>query len=241
MSLGGDVDLRARVSGDVVAWGGSIRLAPGSSVGGNLIAFGANVTGDHGAVGGRILTPGSLAELYLSEAKRGPLHPSSGKDLATSLGLRLLVLSIWVALSALVLRLWSGPAARAARCFAENPAAAAAAGLAGVVFLLVAGVTAFSAFPSALRVPLAAAILAVAAALKIFGMTAFFLFLGQTIGRRFSPRNRPAALALGLAVAGLVSLVPFAGPLLWSAASVVSVGAAVYTRFGSPRFRVAVA
>jgi hypothetical protein len=241
VSVAGDVDLRAPVSGDVVAWGGAVRIAPGASIGGNLIAFGANVSGDRGVVAGRIVTPGSLASLYLAEAERGPFRAAPGAALATGLGLRLLMLAIWAVLSSAVLRLWAGPVARAAVCFEENAAAAATSGIVGIAFLLLSGVTAFSAFPAALRVPGAVLILAAAASLKIFGMTALFLFLGQRIARRISPRQRPAALAIGLIAAGLVSLIPVAGPLLWSAASIVAIGAAVYTRFGAPRFRIAVA
>ena len=217
-----------------------MRLSPGAAIGGSLIAFGAEVAGDRSCVAGRIVTPGSLAEVYLAEARRGPLHPASGRDAATSAGLRLLVLAIWALLSSAVLRLWAGPVARAAQCFEDSPAAAAAAGVAGVAFLFLSGVTALSAFPPVSRVASAAVILAAAAALKVFGMTALFLFLGQKIARRYAPRQRPAALALGLAGAGLVSLVPVAGPIVWSAASVFAVGAAVYTRFGASRFRVAV-
>ena len=51
-------------------------------------------------------------------------------------------------------------------------------------------------------------------------------------------RRLDAALALGLAVCGAASLVPVAGPIVWSAASILAVGAALSTRFGSPRFRV---
>jgi hypothetical protein len=241
VSVAGDIDLRAPVAGDVVAWGGAVRIGPGASIGGNLIAFGAEVSGDRGVVAGRIVTPGSLASLYLAEAERGPLRSAPGAAPATALGLRLLALAIWAVLSSVVLRAWAAPVARAALCFEENPAAAAASGVVGIAFLLLSGVTAFSAFPAALRVPGAVLILAAAASLKIFGMTALFLFLGQRIARRFSPRRRPAALALGLVAAGLASLVPVAGPLLWSAASIVAIGAAVYTRFGAPRFRIAVA
>lgn len=240
VGVAADVDVRAPVSGDVVAWGGRVRLSPGAAIGGSLIAFGAEVTGDLGSVAGKIVTPGSLAELYLSEAKRGPFRPASGRDAATAAGLRLLVLAIWALLSSAVLRLWAGPVARAAQCFEDSPGAAASAGVAGVAFLLLSGVTALSAFPPVSRVASAAVILAAAAALKIFGMTALFLFLGQKISRRYAPRQRPAALAIGLAAAGLVSLVPVAGPLVWSAASVFAVGASVYTRFGASRFRVAV-
>ena len=241
VSVAGEVDLRAPVTGDVVAWGGEVRIDPGAAIGGNLIAFGAEVSGDRGAVAGRIVTPGSLASLYLAEAERGPFRSVPAAASAAAAGLRLLALAIWAVLSSVVLRLWAGPVARTAVCFEENPAAAATSGIVGLVFLLLSAVTAFSAFPAALRVPGAVVILAVAAALKIFGMTALFLFLGQRIARRFSPRQRPAALALGLLAAGLVSLVPVAGPVLWSAASIVAIGAAVYTRFGAPRFRIAVA
>ncbi|MGH9441560.1 MAG: hypothetical protein ACRD16_04750 [Thermoanaerobaculia bacterium] len=241
VSVAGDVDLRAPVRGDVVAWGGTVRIGAGAAVGGDLIAFGSEIVGDQTVVEGRILTPGSLAALYLAEARRGPLAAVPGTTLAAALGLRLLVLAIWALLSSAVLRLWGGAVSRGALCFEENPAAAALAGLAGIVFLLLSAVTSISAFPAAFRLPCAALILTTAAALKVFGMTSLFLFLGQRILGRFSPGQRPAALAAGLAVAGLASLVPVAGPLLWSAASVVAVGAAVFTRFGAPRFRVALA
>jgi len=241
VSVAGDVDLRAPVHGDVVAWGGSLRMAPGATIGGNLIAFGAEIQGPREAIAGRILTPGSLASLYLAESRRGPVSPVSAKDLPTTIGLRLLVIAIWAVLSTAVLRFWGGRVARGAVCFEENPAAAAAAGLAGIVFLFLSGVTAFSALPDSLRAPSALIVLGVAAALKVFGMTSLFLFLGQRMSGWLSPRRRPAALALGLSAAGLLSLIPIAGPILWSAASVVSVGAAVFTRFGAPRFRVAIA
>jgi hypothetical protein len=46
---------------------------------------------------------------------------------------------------------------------------------------------------------------------------------------------------VGFAVLGGISLVPVAGPLLWSAASIVAVGTALLSRFGRPAFRVAIA
>jgi hypothetical protein len=81
---------------------------------------------------------------------------------------------------------------------------------------------------------------AVAIAAKIFGMGSLFLLLGQKLLRDVAPRRRPAALAAGFAALAAVSLVPVAGPLLWSIASIVAVGVALLSRFGRPRFRVAV-
>jgi hypothetical protein len=141
--------------------------------------------------------------------------------------------------SSLVLRLRGSGVARASAAIEERPALAAASGVVGIVFLFLAGVAAFTAFPPAARAPAAALILAAAFGSKLFGMTALFLFTGQKLGGRFSPAARPGALALGLAICGAVSLVPVAGPILWSAASILAVGAAIFTRLGSPRFRVA--
>jgi hypothetical protein len=59
--------------------------------------------------------------------------------------------------------------------------------------------------------------------------------------RTVSPQRRPAALAAGFAILGGLSLLPLVGPMIWSAASVVAVGIAVLSRFGTPRVRVAIA
>jgi hypothetical protein len=40
-------------------------------------------------------------------------------------------------------------------------------------------------------------------------------------------------------VLGGVSLIPFVGALVWSIASIVAVGVALVSRFGTPRYRVA--
>jgi hypothetical protein len=247
VSVGGDVTIRARVAGDVVAWGGDIRIEAGGSVGGDVVAFGGRVAAPPGAIGGRLLTPGSLAAIYLAEARTAPWsreNPASASGAVswrTFAGLRLFLLALWMLASSLVLRFRGSGVARASLALEQTPALAAAAGVIGIVFLFLAGVAAFTAFPAAARVPAAAVILAAAFASKLFGMTALFLFTGQKLAGKFAPAARPAALALGLAICGAVSLVPIAGPVLWSAASVLAVGAAIFTRLGSPRFRVSTA
>lgn len=246
-SIGGDVTIRARVSGDVVVWGADVRIERGGSVEGDVVDFGGRVVAPTGAIGGRVLTPGSLAALYLAEARSAPWspeNPASGRgDVSwrTFAGLRLFLLAVWMVASSLVLRFRGSGVARASVALEENPALAAASGVIGIVFLFLAGVAAFTAFPSAIRVPAAAVILAAAFGSKLFGMTALFLFIGQKLGGKIAPAARPGALALGLAICGAVSLVPIAGPILWSAASILAVGAAIFTRLGSPRFRVSAA
>lgn len=238
-SVAGDVVVRARVSGDVVVWGGNVRLEPGADVGGDVVDFGGSVEGPAAAVHGRILTPGSLSAIYLSEARRAPWQ-TAGVGWATFAGLRLFVLALWTLAASVILRFWSPAISRAATAFEEAPGLAAAAGIVGVVFLFLSAIAALTALPGATRVPAAALIVGAALALKIFGMTALFVFVGQRLTGWNRAASRPATLALGLLVCGAVSLVPVAGPVVWSAASVLAIGAALSTRFGSPRFRVAV-
>lgn len=239
--MGGDVIVRARVGGDIIVWGADVRLDPGAAVAGDVVDFGGSVTGSRESVRGRVLTPGSITALYLSEARRVPWRREGAASWPTFAGLRLFVLALWILAASFVLRLWSSAVARTALAFEENPGGAAASGLVGVIFLFLAGIAAFTALPGGTRVFAAALILGVAFALKLFGMTALFVFVGQRFGRGYHAGGRPAALALGLGICGAVSLIPIAGPVLWSAASILAVGAALFTRFGSPRFRVAVA
>ena len=70
-----DVRIAARVSGDVVVWGGNVSFAPGGSVAGDLLVFGGAIEGPSGValpVEGRVSTPGSLLQIYLSEMRRAP-------------------------------------------------------------------------------------------------------------------------------------------------------------------------
>ena len=71
-------------------------------------------------------------------------------------------------------------------------------------------------------------------------MGALFLLLGQKLVKSVAPVKRPAAVAAGLALLGAVSLLPFVGSVVWSAASVVAVGIALTSRFGAPAYRVAI-
>lgn len=239
LSVGGDLRIRSRVDGDVVSWGGNVVLSGAGRVAGDLIVFGGEVSGVEGKVAGRILTPGSLAAIYLAEARQLPWRHAPGSRPAVLVGIRLFVLALWLAAATVVLWLFGSPVARAAVCLEESPGNAAAAGILTIALLFLLTVTALAALPPAAADAAAVLFLALAAGLKIFGMTGLFLFLGQKLTRRHAPRARPAAMALGVLTAGLLSLIPVAGPILWSAASIFAVGAAAYTRFGSPRFRVA--
>lgn len=236
-----DVRISSRVSGDVVVWGGSVTFSPSGYVEGNLSVFGGDVHAPEGRplpVKGMVSTPGTLLRLYLDEMHRAPWEESHA---LLSRGLRLVALSAWLAVSLALLFCFASPFARAAASAETHWSGTLLAGALGVLSLLLATVAALALLPPALSVPIAILFGSLAVAAKVFGMGALFLLLGQKLVKSVAPAKRPAALAAGLALLGAVSLLPFVGSLVWSAASVVAVGIAFLTRFGTPRHRVELA
>ena len=190
-------------------------------------------------VRGMVSTPGTLLRLYLDEMHRAPWQDRSQGLLFR--GLRLLALSVWLAVSLALLFCFASPFARAAASADTHWSSTLLAGALGVLSLLLATVAALALLPPAFSIPIAAFLGLVAVAAKVFGMGALFLLLGQKLVGSVAPAKRPAALAAGLALLGAVSLLPFIGSVVWSAASVVAVGIAFLTRFGTPRYRVELA
>lgn len=236
-----DVRIASRVSGDVIVWGGNVTFSPSGFVEGNLSVFGGGVKPPEGAplpVRGMVSTPGTLLRVYLDEMHRPPWQEGSQGLLLR--GLRLIALSAWLAVSLALLYCFASPFARAAASAETHWPGMLLAGALGVLSLLLATVAALALLPPALSVPIALLLGSLAVAAKIFGMGALFLLLGQKLVRSVAPAKRPAALAAGLALLGAVSLLPRVGTVVWSAASVVAVGIAFLTRFGTPRHRVVV-
>ena len=243
VAVASNVRIEAPVAGDVVLWGGAVTFAPGGSVAGNLVVFGGDIHGIPGRplpVAGTVSTPGTLLQLYLSEMRRAPWDVTSPGALSPVFwGLRLLALAGWLAIAIGLLYFFGSPLSRAADRAESDWAGALTAGALGVLPLFLAAAATLTMLPSSLGVPIALALGAAAVAAKVFGMGALFLLVGQKILSTFSPSRRPLALALGFAVLGGVSLLPVAGAIVWSAASIAAVGIAFLSRFGSPRFRVA--
>ena len=242
VSVLADVRIAARVSGDVIVWGGNVSFAPGGAVAGDLVVFGGDIELPEGTtvapVEGRVSTPGSLLHLYLSEMRRAPWE---GSAVGTSVlsGLHLLALAAWLAVALALLWFFSSPLSRAAMLAGEDWSGSLLAGALGVLTLFLAAGAALALLPAPLGIPIALASAAVAVVAKVFGMAALFLLLGQKIVKSVAPARRPVALAAGFAVLGGISLLPFVGALVWSVASIVAVGVAFVSRFGTPRYRLA--
>jgi hypothetical protein len=236
-----NVRIADRVSGNVIVWGGRVEFLPGGSVDGNLSVFGGDIAGEAGRplpVAGAVSTPGSLLRLYLEEMHRAPWEDAARRPAIR--GLRLIALAVWLLASLLLLYAFGSPFARAAAAASQDRGASLLAGALGVLSLFLAAAAALALLPSALGVPIALFLAALAVAAKVFGMAAIFLLIGQRLLNDVSPGKRTLALAVGFAALGGASLLPFVGALLWSVASIVAVGIAFASRFGTPRVRVAV-
>jgi hypothetical protein len=241
VALFSDVRIDSRVSGDVIVWGGSVSFGPEGFVEGNVTVLGGAIAAPQGRalpVAGRVSTPGRLLDLYLAEMRRAPWE--QGSPALAMRGLRLIALSCWLIGSLVLLYFFGSPFARAAFCAEKDWSGSLLAGALGVLTLFLSATVALAFLPAALFVPVAVALAAFAVAAKVFGMSALFLLVGQKLLKSVSPARRPAALATGFAVLGALSLLPIVGAVLWSVASIVAVGIAFLSRFGTPRMRVAV-
>jgi hypothetical protein len=236
-----NVRIEAPVSGDVIVWGGGVSFGPQGEVRGNLSVFLGEIAASPGRnlpVKGTVSTPGTLLGFYLSEMERAPWKSSARQGTLT--GLRLIVLSVWLFVALALLYAFGSPFARAAACAESDWSGAVAGGILGILTLFLAAASALAILPASLSVPIALGVAVILVAAKIFGMGALFLLIGQRLTRKVAPAARPSSLAIGFLLLAAVSLVPLVGEFVWIAASVVAVGITLISRFGTPRYRVAI-
>jgi hypothetical protein len=242
VAVAADVRIEGEVAGDVIVWGGDVSFGPAGSIAGNLFVLGGTVRGVPGRalpVAGTVATPGALLRIYLAEMKRAPWEPGALSPVVW--GLRLLSLSAWLAIATGLLYFFGSPLSRAVERAESNWTAALTAGALGVLTIFLAAAAALALLPSVVAIPVALVLGGAAVAAKVFGMGALFLLVGQRLTESVSPARRPAALAVGFAVLGGLSLLPIAGAIVWSAASVAAVGVAFVSRFGAPKWRISLA
>ncbi|MBP7676717.1 MAG: hypothetical protein KBB14_10370 [Thermoanaerobaculia bacterium] len=232
VTIGGDVRISGRIEKDVVALGGDVLLEPGAAVGGDVLALGGEVhrSGPGPApVGGRLLTVGALEAAFAAELRTSPLavRPVQGLLLA----FRLALLFGWLIVGLAVLRLAPRPLTGAAGLVPGRVTAMAAIGAAAVLSALLVSALLLIVLPATAGLLVAGVLVAALGVAKAFGLAAVFVALGRRLTRgagRGSPLfGDPAALAVGLALLGSVSLVPVAGPLAWSVASLLGIGTAL--------------
>ena len=232
VTIGGDVRISGRVEKDVVALGGDIFLDAGAAVGGDVLALGGEVQANGpgpAPIGGRLLTVGALEAAFAAELRTSPLAVRPVRGLL--LAFRLALLFGWLIVGLALLRLVPRPLTGAAGLVPGRVTAMAAIGAAAVLSALLVSALLLLVLPATAGLLVAGLLVAALGLAKAFGLAAVLVALGRRLtrgARRGSPLfGDPAALAVGLALLGTVSLVPVAGPLAWSVASLLGIGTAL--------------
>jgi hypothetical protein len=242
-AMEGSVEVTGRVAGDVVVLGGDARLGPEARVGGDIFVLGGTIQAAPGAhAAGRMVSypTASSALVTLVEG------PSFGLGFTSPLvlGTKLALLAAWAALLLVLFAATGRQLLETADGVRREPFRSFATGLTGVLALVLTAMF-FSAFTGGLvGVPLLVLVVLLAMLLKLWGMVAVFYALGDWLARRFlrRPRMRPLnAATIGLLVMGAVKFLPYVGIWVWTAATLIGIGAALSTKFGrqEPWFELA--
>ena len=230
VTFGGSVRVRGEVRGSVTALGGAVNVEPGGAVLGDLICFGGSVSEEERErVSGKVVMLGSPGRLF------GIGGEAPRRTFLQSLRWPLVLLLGWLIVTLVVGLAFPGQVAVAAGELARRPLYNGLAGLLGLVALCLSLAASVLRSVVIIGIPLLVIFIVAALVLKIFGMVAVFHLVGSRLGGRLSAGDpNPLLLTLiGFLAVGLVRLVPMVGLVVWLAASVLGVGVALTTKFGS--------
>lgn len=232
-ALEGSVEVSGHVHGDVIVLGGDVRVTATGRVDGDVSVLGGSLHAAPGAhLGGRSVSYPSLSSAWLTLLE-GPtlgLPPFS----PVVLGAKLALLAAWAVLLLLLFVTSGRGLLETAEGIRLEPGKSFLVGLTGVLSLFLTALL-FATFTRGLAgVPLLVLVVLLALALKLWGMVAVFYALGSFLARRLLKRKlRPLnAATLGLLVLGTLKFLPYVGVWVWTAATLIGVGAALATKFG---------
>jgi hypothetical protein len=216
----GSLDISGTVRGDIVAIMSPVHLEETAQIDGDLVSIGGPLDR---APGSRV----NGQELKLPFIRGGWAGLWRLLFLLKLISLALLFLAVLL-ITALVPR-------RLSVIAAAFPNRWGMAILVGLVGYCVAVVLAFILFCTFIGIPLALGLLFAAKGIKWLGLAAIFFLLGHTVGRNVFKRDLShfAAVMGGFAVYAVISLVPIFGAFMSAVMSVLALGIALLTRFGS--------
>jgi hypothetical protein len=232
-ALNGSVTVTGVVRGDVTVLGGDLILASTASIEGDALVLGGRLV----AAGGSRLSGRAVAYPTVSRAWLTLLEgPSLGME-ATSplvLGAKLGLVAAWLALTLLLFASAGRPLVRTSEEVQQEPLRCFAAGLVGLGTIVLTALFLSAFLPTLLGVPLLVLVALFSLALKLWGMVAIFHSFGRFCVTRLARRRvvQLHAAVLGLSLLGLIKLVPMAGVWVWTAATLIGMGATLRSKFG---------
>lgn len=232
-ALNGSVTISGRVRGDVTVMGGDLTLAANAEVEGDALVLGGRFVASRDArLSGRAVAYPTVSRAWLTLLE----GPSVGLDAGSPLvlGAKLGLVAAWLTLTLLLFATAGRPLVRTADEIRLEPLRCFATGLVGLASLVLSALFFTALLPSLVALPMLVLVVLAALALKLWGMVAVFHGCGRLVARLL---KQPRALALhtavlGLLLLGLAKLVPYFGVWVWTAATLVGMGAALRTKFG---------
>jgi len=232
-ALEGSARISGTVAGDVTVMGGDVTLEPTARVGGSVHVLGGHLRLEPGALveGSSVAYPSfSRAGLTLLEGPSLGMAATSPVVLAAKLGL----VAAWLAIT-LILFVTTGRSLVAASDeIRREPLLCFASGLVAVLALVLTGLLLDALLPSPLSLPLLSIVVVTGIVAKLWGSVAVFHLVGRLVLRALVHGRRPLLheALLGVLLLGALKFVPVAGIAIWTAMTLVGVGAALRTRFG---------
>jgi hypothetical protein len=218
MGFGTEIILKstARISGDVVSFGGALTKEPGTVIEGDTVYFKA----DEGL--GRILQEGLFGRTGI-------------KLIPFLIILRLIMAFIWFILAVVLLAIFPRQIA-----FAADQIRRAFWPVFGTGFLsitLFAGLVVLAALLSLalIGLPILISLILIGIIVKVFGQVILFYFFGEVLHKTFSQKPTPPFLAvsLGFVLVTFIGLIPILGALFSLILSIIGWGVVIRTKFGN--------
>lgn len=232
-ALNGTVRISGRVHGDVTVLGGDLILASSALIEGDALVLGGRLV----AAGGSRLSGRAVAYPTVSRAWLTLLEgPSLGMGATSPLvvGAKLGLVAAWLALTLLLFASAGRPLVRTSEEVRLEPLRCFATGLVGLASLVLSALFLSAFLPTLLGVPLLVLVALFALVLKLWGMVAIFHSFGRFCVSQVARRRvvQLHAAVLGLSLLGLIKLVPMAGVWVWTAATLIGMGATLRSKFG---------
>jgi hypothetical protein len=253
--FGGNLTISGEVAGDVTVWGGNVKIKSEATVRGQVVSVGGNVSREEGAdVRGNEIEGFPFRPPVVPQPPRPPIPPRVphvriqhpwGSDLLRGIGSMFrsaFGILVMVVLGILVVAFLPRHTETVAETMVKAPVQSVFSGLvaliAGFVALLFVSIVATILIATICLAPVGLLLLLpflVAGIALLLGWIAAGLLLGVKVLRAVMHKepNHVAAIAVGIPLLSILSLIPCLG---WTIALIVitwSLGAVVYSLFGT--------
>lgn len=232
-AFNGSVWVTGKVVGDVIVLNGDAHLGANAQVGGDVLVLGGSVDTVSGArIGGRMVSYPTASSAWITLLE----GPTLGLDPFAPLviGSKLALLAAWVALMLIFFSTSGREVLATSDAIRGDPFRCFFTGLVGVLAIVLTVLLFTALTPAVVSVPLAVLAGLLALVLKLWGMVAIFHALGTWLLARFPRWSRQPlnAATVGLLVLGVAKFLPWVGGWVWTAATLIGVGASLVSKFG---------